>query len=59
LTFFDLTERFGRGSGVVNLGRVKRFYLLWPRDRILQTVSEESFTASCHEIEPNQEPAKR
>ena len=36
----DLTERFGRGFGAVNLSQMKRFYLLWPSERILQTPSE-------------------
>ena len=36
----DLTQRFGRGFGTVNLSQMKRFYLLWPSERIFQTVSE-------------------
>ncbi len=36
----DLTERFGRGFGAVNLSQMKRFYLLWSSERILQTPSE-------------------
>lgn len=36
----DLTSRFGKGFGAVNLSQMKRFYLLWPQDRILQTLSE-------------------
>lgn len=38
----DLTSRYGRGFGVVNLSQMKKFYLLWPADRILQTPSEKS-----------------
>jgi hypothetical protein len=38
----DLTARFGRGFGAVNLSQMKRFYLIWPQDRILQTLSEKS-----------------
>jgi hypothetical protein len=38
----DLTARFGRGFGAVNLSQMKRFYLLWPQDRIFQTLSEKS-----------------
>ena len=38
----DLTARFGRGFGAVNLSQIKRFYLLWPQDRIFQTLSEKS-----------------
>jgi hypothetical protein len=37
----DLSERFGRGFGYVNLTQMRRFYLTWPRDQILQTPSEE------------------
>ncbi len=36
----DLTQHFGRGFGAVNLSQMKRFYLLWPSERIFQTVSE-------------------
>ena len=36
----DLTQLFGRGFGAVNLSQMKRFYLLWPSERIFQTVSE-------------------
>ena len=36
----DLTQRFGRGFGAVNLSQMKRFYLLWSSERILQTPSE-------------------
>lgn len=38
----DLTARFGRGFGAVNLSQMKRFYLLWPNQTILQTPSEKS-----------------
>ena len=38
----DLTARFGRGFGVVNLSQMRRFHVLWPLERILQTPSEES-----------------
>ncbi|MEW6669530.1 MAG: DUF1016 N-terminal domain-containing protein [Thermodesulfobacteriota bacterium] len=37
----DLSNRYGRGFGVVNLSQMKKFYLLWPTGRIFQTVSEE------------------
>jgi hypothetical protein len=36
----DLTARFGNGFGAVNLSQMKRFYLLWPQDRIFQALSE-------------------
>jgi len=38
----DLTNRFGRGFGPVNLSQMKKFYLLWPTERIFQTLSEKS-----------------
>jgi len=38
----DLTARFGRGFGAVNLSQMKRFYLSWPQDQIFQTLSEKS-----------------
>lgn len=38
----DLTEKFGRGFGAVNLSQMKKFYLLWPAERIFQTASEKS-----------------
>ncbi len=38
----DLTKRFGRGFGPVNLSQMKRFYLTWGPGAILQTSSEES-----------------
>jgi predicted nuclease of restriction endonuclease-like (RecB) superfamily len=38
----DLTKRFGRGFGPVNLSQMKRFYLTWRHDRIFQTASEKS-----------------
>jgi predicted nuclease of restriction endonuclease-like (RecB) superfamily len=36
----DLTRRYGRGFGMVNLSQMKKFYLLWHPERIFQTVSE-------------------
>jgi predicted nuclease of restriction endonuclease-like (RecB) superfamily len=42
----DLTARFGRGFGPVNLSQMRKFYLVWPPDRIFQTVSEKSLPAS-------------
>ena len=41
----DLSARFGRGFGYVNLTQMRRFYLAWPPGRILQTASEESVDA--------------
>lgn len=39
---FDLTERFGKGFGYINLNLMRQFYLTYPPQKILQTVSEES-----------------
>ena len=38
----DLTAKFGRGYGVRNLWLMRRFFVHWPEDQILQTVSAES-----------------
>ena len=38
----DLTRRYRRGFGVVNLSQMKKFYMLWPGEHIFQTVSEKS-----------------
>jgi len=38
----DLSSQFGRGYGEVNLTQMRRFYLAWPGETILQTASEES-----------------
>ena len=43
----DLTAKFGRGFGAVNLTQMRRFYLAWPAT-ILQTPSEE-FSSPCDE----------
>ena len=37
----DLTQRFGRGFGWRNLTQMRSFYLNWPAEAILQTVSAE------------------
>jgi predicted nuclease of restriction endonuclease-like (RecB) superfamily len=36
----DLTKRFGRGFGVVNLAQMRKFYQTWPAPEIFQTPSE-------------------
>jgi len=38
----DLTGRFGRGFGHVNLAQMRRFYLTWPPHEVFQTPSEKS-----------------
>ena len=35
----DLTARFGRGFGVINLQQMRNFYLFWPQEQIYQTPS--------------------
>jgi predicted nuclease of restriction endonuclease-like (RecB) superfamily len=35
----DLSQRFGRGFGWRNLAQMRAFYLAWPIDQILQTLS--------------------
>jgi len=42
----DLTQRFGRGFGVVNLSQMKNFYLAWAPQQIFQTPSEKSAVLS-------------
>ena len=42
----DLTKRFGRGFGIVNLTQMRKFYQTWPHPQIVQTASEE-FTADA------------
>lgn len=37
----ELTQRFGRGFGWRNLTQMRNFYLAWPSEAILQTVSAE------------------
>ena len=38
----DLAQRFGRGFGRRNLAQMRAFYLAWPIDQILQTLSAKS-----------------
>jgi predicted nuclease of restriction endonuclease-like (RecB) superfamily len=45
----DLTARFGRGFGMVNLSQMKKLYLLWPPHQIFQTPSEQSHLAPTGE----------
>jgi predicted nuclease of restriction endonuclease-like (RecB) superfamily len=42
----DLTRRFGRGFGYRNLFQMKAFYLAWPTEKIVQTVSALSSKSS-------------
>lgn len=45
----DLTARFGRGFGVVNLQQMRNFYLCWPHGQIYQTASDNSFNLPNHQ----------
>lgn len=38
----DLTAKFGRGFGYVNLNHMRKFHLEWQSSRIIQTLSEQS-----------------
>ena len=38
----DLSQRFGRGFGWRNLAQMRAFFLAWPAERILQTLSAKS-----------------
>jgi len=40
----DLSASFGRGFGSRNLAQMRSFYLAWPREKILQTLSAKSST---------------
>ena len=42
----DLSHRFGKGFGPVNLSQMRRFFLCWPAEKIFQTLSEKSETLS-------------
>ena len=38
----DLTAKFGRGFGFVNMTQMRKFYQIWPYEEIVQTASEQS-----------------
>ncbi|WP_176091359.1 PDDEXK nuclease domain-containing protein [Burkholderia ambifaria] len=54
----DLSQRFGRGFGWRNLAQMRAFYLAWPADRIVQTLSAQS-TAPQIVPTPSAKSAKR
>ncbi|MCA8205264.1 PDDEXK nuclease domain-containing protein [Burkholderia sp. AU33545] len=54
----DLSQRFGRGFGWRNIAQMRAFYLAWPADRIVQTLSAQS-TASKIVPTPSAKSAKR
>lgn len=45
----DLSARFGRGFGVVNLQQMRLFYIAWPADEIYQTLSDKSGVRQIHQ----------
>ena len=45
----DLSARFGRGFGVVNLQQMRLFYMAWPANEIYQTLSDKSGTQQIHQ----------
>jgi predicted nuclease of restriction endonuclease-like (RecB) superfamily len=50
----DLTRRYGRGFGPVNLSQMKKFYSLWKSRAIFQTTSEKSDDAGFLQTSPSQ-----
>ncbi|MCX5690816.1 MAG: DUF1016 N-terminal domain-containing protein [Planctomycetota bacterium] len=42
----DLSRQFGRGFGFVNVTQMRRFYLSWPPNSTVQTLSEQSIPAA-------------
>jgi predicted nuclease of restriction endonuclease-like (RecB) superfamily len=49
----DLTARFGKGFGAVNLSQMRKFFQTWPKEKIFQTVSEISVASNPAEREPD------
>ena len=45
----DLTARFGRGFGVVNLSQMRVLYSTWPPEAIFQTLSEKLMLKTSNE----------
>ena len=55
----DLTASFGRGFGSRNLAQMRSFYLAWPHDKILQTLSAKSPTPiAFNEIQGQSQPVQ-
>ncbi len=55
----DLTASFGRGFGSRNLAQMRSFYLAWPHNKILQTLSAKSSTPiASNEIQGQSQPVK-
>ena len=49
----DLTARFGRGFGAVNLSHMRKFFLTWPEENIFQTASEKLAIGSLNSAPAN------
>jgi predicted nuclease of restriction endonuclease-like (RecB) superfamily len=52
----DLSARFGRGFGVINLQQMRNFYLCWPSGQIYQTVSDKSLSPGILQAVSAQSP---
>jgi predicted nuclease of restriction endonuclease-like (RecB) superfamily len=53
----DLSASFGRGFGSRNLAQMRSFYLAWPYDKILQTLSaKSSIPITLNEIQGESQP---
>ena len=50
----DLAARYGRGFSRPNLWKMRGFYLAWPRDKILSTLSRESESKDLAPVAPGQ-----
>lgn len=49
----DLTARFGKGFSAVNLSQMRKFFQTWPKEKIVQTVSEISAAEAPVQGRPN------
>lgn len=54
----DLTRQFGRGFAWRNLTQMRAFYLAWPTEQILQTVSAKSSPLAIHQTPAERSVAK-
>jgi predicted nuclease of restriction endonuclease-like (RecB) superfamily len=55
----DLSGAFGRGFGARNLAQMRSFYLAWPHEKILQTLSAKSSTTiTFNEIQGKPKPVR-
>jgi len=55
----DLSASFGRGFGPRNLAQMRKFYLAWSHDKILQTLSAQSSTPlPFNEIQRKPQPVQ-